>query len=208
MDLMKLSGKFIVFDGIDGSGKSLQVQMLQAALQDAGVRHLCTRDPGGSQIGGQIRRLILNCGPHDIGRYAEMMLFMASRAQLIACQIGPSLSTGDAVICDRFVSASCAYQGARGIPLGSILQTASIATRGTWPDLTIILDIPVDVAASRVSDRDAITRRHQDYHNEVADTFRTLGQSYPGRYEVIEASGAPEAVHDAVMECIESNLIH
>ncbi len=214
MDLkQKLAGKFIVLDGPDGSGKSTQLRLLAESLTARNIDVLTTVDPGGTPIGQRIREILLGDSLERMDVRCETFLFMASRAQLIGEVIAPAISAGRVVLCDRFISATCAYQGARGIEMERILDLGRYAVGDTWPNLTIIMDISAEAGLRRVEDRpgqggkpkaqpDAMESRPLSYHRKVRDIFLSLPGRYPGRVELIDGSGTPEQVRERVMEVI------
>ncbi len=192
----RLAGKFIVLDGPDGCGKTTQVALLARMLTRQGADVLTVRDPGGTAVGESIRRLLLEPEHGPIAPVCETMLFMASRAQLVAERIGPALRAGRVVLGDRYVSATVAYQGALGVDPQAILRVAEVAVQGVWPDLTIILDLPAEVGLRRVGARrqgaaegqgpgcgpggapDRLESRDLRYHRAVRRNFQALGRCY------------------------------
>lgn len=209
----KLSGKFIVFDGPDGSGKGTQIDLLARALTAEGVPIVCTRDPGGTAIGDQIREILLHrnlLAAMDVR--CETLLFMASRAQLVGEVIAPAIREGKTVICDRFISATCAYQGAAGYDVAKIIELGRFAVGDLWPQLTLVLDVPADEGLKRAGRRqeqavgarhDAMEARPIDFHRRVRDIFLQLPGVYPGRVEVVNGGGSPDDVHGRVMEVLK-----
>ena len=140
----KLTGKFLVFDGPDGSGKGTQIRLLAGALTRHGLEVVLAKDPGGTEIGDRIREVLLR---HDLSKMdvrCETLLFMASRAQLVSEVIEPAVKAGKVVLCDRFISATCAYQGAAGYEIDRIIQLGYFAVGQTWPQLTLVVDVPVE----------------------------------------------------------------
>jgi len=209
----KLAGKFIVFDGPDGSGKGTQIDLLARALTTEGLPVVSTRDPGGTAIGDQIREILLHknlLAAMDVR--CETLLFMASRAQLVGEVIGPAIREGKTVICDRFISATCAYQGAAGYDVARIIELGRFAVGDLWPQLTLVLDVPADEGLTRAGRRqgqavgarhDAMEARPIDFHRRVRDIFLQLPGVYPGRVEVVDGGGSPDDVHGRVMEVLK-----
>src|SRR3954468_7206373 len=156
---------FIVLDGPEGCGKSTQGQLLLEHLKKAGQNAILVRDPGTTPIGEQIRAMLLNPSNTEMNMRCEMLLYMSARAQMMADIILPALQSGQTVICDRFVSSTLAYQlGGDGLTADEIRKTASIAIHDRWPDLTIILDLPVERAMSRINrEKDRIEQRSREY---------------------------------------------
>lgn len=208
----KLAGKFIVFDGPDGSGKGTQIERAARALKAEGIPIVCTRDPGGTAIGDQIREILLHKNlltAMDVR--CETLLFMASRAQLAGEVIGPAIREGKTVICDRFISATCAYQGAAGYDVANIIELGRFAVGDLWPQLTLVLDVPADEGLKRAGRRqgkaagaghDAMESRPIDFHRRVREIFLQLPGLYPGRVEVVDGGGSPDEVHQRVMEVL------
>jgi dTMP kinase len=150
--LQLLSGKFIVFDGPDGCGKTTQLRTLIAKLQGQGVKVRRLREPGGTPIGEHIRELLLSTKTQNMDVRCEMLLYMASRAQLVHEEILPALAAGECVVSDRYASSTLAYQGGGGgMPLESILDVAKVALGDTWPDLTVVFDLDTDEAMARIN---------------------------------------------------------
>ena len=140
----KLRGKFLVLEGPDGSGKTVQLDLLAKSLEAIGIPVVRAIDPGGTRIGNQISRLLKYDADGYMDVNTEVMLFMASRAQLVSEVIRPALAEGKMVLCDRFISATCAYQGSNGYATDRIIQLGRLAVGDTWPHLTIIIDLPVE----------------------------------------------------------------
>ncbi len=206
-DWRLLAGKFIVFDGLDGCGKTTQLDLLQDRLTVAGVHVSRVREPGSTRVGEHIRELLLSSKGEDLAMRTEMLLYMASRAQLVQESVVPALARGDCVLSDRYTSSTLAYQGtAGGLPEKEIIAVAEIATQGIWPDLTVILDLPSDKAAGRmVAGRtakrqqpglfqDRIERRNMDYHRLVREGFVQQVRQFSQRYALVPAIGSREAI--------------
>lgn len=202
--LDRLGGKFIVLDGNEGCGKSTQSQLLREALAAAGLDVVAVRDPGSTRIGEQIRAILLNPEHTDMSMRAEMLLYMAARAQMMAELILPALGAGKTVVCDRFVSSTLAYQlGGDGLSAQEIRQVADVAIRGRWPDLTILLDMPPEAALARVKRaKDRIEQRPMAYHEQVRRNYLSQAESDPARYRRISADGSREQVHAAIMQAV------
>src|SRR5688500_8723750 len=181
-----LRSKFIVFDGGEGCGKSTQAKMLRDRLAGDGAAVQLVHDPGFTRIGEEIRQLLLNPENTDMGMRCEMLLYMAARAQMMWERIRPALDDGQVVISDRFVSSTLAYQlGGDGLTADDIRAVADIAIKGRWPDLTIILDMPVEGSTLRVRpkftlfpddpdagvEKDRIEQRPLEYHRKVRDNY-------------------------------------
>src|SRR5215217_5039777 len=146
-----LRGKFIVFDGGEGCGKSTQARLLRERLERDSIPVLPVHDPGATRIGEMVRAILLNPDNTDMGMRCEMLLYMASRAQMMVEKILPALNRGEVVLSDRFVSSTLAYQlGGDGLTVDEIKSVAEIAIKGRWPDVTLILDMPTKKSAQRV----------------------------------------------------------
>ena len=218
----KFSGKFIVLDGLDGCGKTTQVKLLADYLKKQGVEVVKTHDPGGTAIGDKIRKLV-KYGSKDIDVRTEVMLFMASRAQLAADVIEPALKKGKTVLCDRYISSTCAYQGAWGYSIQKILELGRSAVGKTWPDLTVVLDLPPKKGRERTGvtrgkkiegdyeqnhffdspTADIFDLRTLDYHRKVRRAFLNLEGIYPGIVRIIDVSiDDIETVHEKILQLI------
>ena len=176
-----LAGRFIVFDGPDGAGKSTQLRSLREFLTALGCQVDVVIDPGTTKIGQKIRSLLLDRDNGEIGPMCETLLFMASRAQLIHERIRPALEQGKVVLCDRFVTATIAYQGASGVDHDLILQLAEVAIEKTWPDLTLILDLPVKEGFNRLGiDRTRLKRPQEEEMQRLSGRSKH-SQAGPGQ---------------------------
>ena len=175
----RFCGKFIVLDGGDGCGKSTQVEMLRGWLVGEGVEVVSFRDPGDTVVGEKIREILLDTAHEGMGDNVEVMLYMASRGQLWKERIGPALSAGKCVVMDRWVSSTCAYQGwAGGFGVEKVISLGCDCLERAWPDLTIVLDVDLETAASRM-DRalDRMERKGGEYHAKVREGFLKLADA-------------------------------
>lgn len=199
-----MSGKLIVLDGPDGCGKSTQVRMLSQWLLEQGIDAIALRDPGDTEIGERIRKILLSGSSRDMDTMTELLLYMACRAQLWSQRIKPALEAGRWVVMDRWVSSTCAYQGhAGGYGIDRVLAIAENALERVWPDLTLILDVGVEVAAGRMGDDlDRIEQRGEDYHQKVQEGFLRLAETNSG-FVVVDAREGVEAVHEHVVHEID-----
>jgi len=222
----KFSGKFMVLDGPDGCGKTVQLELLYTHLKNEGVPVVQTNDPGGTKIGNQISRLLKYDAQGVMDVHTEVMLFMASRAQLVSEIIKPSLEAGKTVLCDRFISSTCAYQGSSGYPVEKVIELGKLAVGDVWPDLTIVIDIPAEEGLERtgrkprqktkVNHKDAnqsylfknvvvdrFDSRPLEYHRKVRKGFLKLAQYYPGIVKIVDGSqGDIETVHKKILQLI------
>jgi dTMP kinase len=199
-----LHGKFIVFDGGEGCGKSTQVKMLRERLEAQGLSTIVVRDPGTTRIGELIRAILLNPDHLEMSMRCEMLLYMSARAQMMAETILPALAQGKVVLCDRFVSSTLSYQlGGDGMTAEEIRQVAQIAIKGRWPDLTLILDMPTDRSIARVKRaKDRIEQRPVEYHEQVRQNYLAQAKNDPQRYRVINADRSAEAVQADVWKFV------
>jgi dTMP kinase len=174
---MKSEGVFVVFEGIDGSGKSTQVRYLQERLHQHGIEPLFVREPGGTPTGEQVRQILLD-RPGEMEPLTELLLYEASRSELTRTVIRPALLEGRVVLADRFAMASLAYQGhGRGLSLALVEHLNKIATDGLEPSLTIILDVPVEIALGRKRRAfDRLERAGHEFHERVRQGYRQLAQ--------------------------------
>ncbi|MHC4774169.1 MAG: dTMP kinase [Planctomycetota bacterium] len=206
--LEHLGGKFVVFDGPDGSGKTTQFRRFADHCRSGGVTVCEVREPGGTFVGEQIRAVLLNPDNADMGVRCEMMLYMASRAQLVQETIRPALQRGELVLADRFVSATLAYQGtAGGISRQEILAVGRVAVHPTWPDLTVVFDVDEHVAGTRLNPLlDRMELRGAEFHARVRRGFLEQAQAEPDRYLLIDASGDADSVFEALLKELQQRF--
>lgn len=200
----KLSGKFIVLDGPDGCGKTTQIELLVNWLKEKGVDVVTFREPGGTTIGEKIRQILLNPEHIAISTRAEVMLYMAARAQLWQEKIAPALQQNKCVLLDRWLSSTCAYQGcAGGFGADKVIKIAEDCLERPWPDLTIILDVNPEIGLARLQrEFDRIEQKGDGYHQRVREGFLKLVQKQKNFF-VVDASGNIETVHKKVIEIVE-----
>ncbi|RBY94076.1 dTMP kinase [Blastococcus sp. TBT05-19] len=195
-------GVLIAFEGGEGAGKSTQVRRLQAWLTDEGLVARSTFEPGATPSGGSIRAILLDRANTGIAPRSEALLYAADRAQHVHDVLRPALDAGEVVITDRFIDSSLAYQGAgRTIPLDDVRMLSRWATQGLQPDLTILLDLPPEVGLARARGRavaDRLESESLDFHQRVRQTFRTLAESAPDRYLVLDARQSPDETAAAI----------
>ena len=203
----QLRGRFVVFDGPDGSGKSTQFRRLAKAVTDAGIEVCEVREPGGTYIGEQIRRLLLDPEiKEEVDLRCEMLLFMASRAQLLNQKIRPALQRGCLVLADRFISSTLAYQGtAGGLDPAEILAVGRVALGPTWPDQVVVFDVDQATAAARINpllrqrefnaDLDRMEAKDAAFHRRVRQGYLDQAEADPEHYLVIDATAEPDAVY-------------
>ena len=195
-----LSGKLIALDGPDGCGKSTQVRLLCEWLEERGTATASFRDPGDTTIGERIRELLLSPEHERMGAMTEMLLFMASRAQLWTEKIKPALESGGCVVMDRWLSSTCAYQGyAGGFGVDRVIAVAESCLARVWPDVTIVLDVDLETAATRMNRQlDRMEQKSDSYHQKVREGFLQFARGREG-VSVIDASRDIEAVHQDVV---------
>ncbi len=203
-----LRGRFIAFEGPDGSGKSTQLGRLADGAREAGLEVVEVREPGGTSVGEQIRTVLLDPDNIDMTIRCEMLLYMASRAQLVEQLIAPALARGSLVLADRFVASTCAYQGtAGGLPMQEILDVAAVATGHRLPDLTVIFDVDEATAAKRLNPLlDRMERKGAEFHRRVRDGYHALAEAEPDRVILIDARGEANEVFVHAVQAIEASL--
>jgi len=204
-------GKFITFEGGEGCGKSTQVRRLQAALEADGREVLLTREPGGTYLSEEIRRLLKDQETDAPDVRAELLLFLAARAQLVEKVIRPALERGVWVISDRFSDSTMAYQGyGRGMPLELIARVNDFACAGLKPDLTLLLEVSPATAVARRQHReellhtapDRIERAGDEFHDRLRRGFAELAKADPERIVTIDANGTPDEVWEQVWKSL------
>ena len=196
---MAARGVFITFEGGDGSGKSTQIQSVREWFESRGREVIVTREPGGTELGTEIRRLVQN-GPEDVDARTEALLYAADRAYHVATVIAPALERGAVVLGDRYIDSSLAYQGAaRSLGVDEIASLSAWATRGLYPSLTFLLDLPPEVGARRRTDApDRMERESMDFHERVRHEYLRLADAEPDRIVVIDAVGTVDEVFSEI----------
>lgn len=207
--ITQLRGKFLVFDGPDGSGKSTQFRRFATRVRDQGVPVCEVREPGGTGIGEQIRCVLLDPANSDMDLRCEMLLYMASRAQLVTQIIRPALLRGELVLADRFISSTLAYQGAAGgLPMGDIIRVGQIAVGDHWPDLVVIFDVDEKTASGRLSPLlDRMEQKGSEFHRKVRLGYLDQARADPKRYVMVDASQNPDAVFDELWRKLETRIL-
>lgn len=191
-------GLFITIEGMDGSGKTTQIAKIQSYLESLGCEVLLIREPGGTRISEAIRGIILNPEYTEMVDTTELLLYSASRAQLVEETIRPAIERNITVICDRFVDSFYAYQGfGRGITFDVLQSITNVATGGTMPDITLFFDIAPEIALKRrfaATESDRIENEKLEFHKKVYDGYKALAAKYPRRIKTIDATKPEEDV--------------
>ncbi len=188
---------FVTFEGIDGSGKSTQADLLVEYLRGEGREVVETREPGGTQLGEQVRGLLLN--GKDMSAWAEAALFAAARAELVERVIAPALQSGKDVVCDRYIDSSLAYQGlARNLGVERVLELNLNATQGLLPDRTILVLVEPEIAASRGGARDRIEREGEAFQREVDTAYRSVAAMFPERIITVDGAQPPDRIAEEI----------
>jgi dTMP kinase len=198
------SGLFIAFEGVEGSGKGTQIAFAEELLKGEGFDVLVTREPGGTDAGEQIRRVLLDPSTGKLDARAEALLFAASRAQTVHAVIRPALAEGKVVICDRYVDSSLAYQGwARGLGEPDVLTLNVWATQGLFPDLVILLHLEPEKGLLRTTETpDRMELEGEDFHAKVADGYLKIAEEHPERFVVVDADRDPAEVFGDVRQAL------
>lgn len=200
-----MKGLFVTLEGPEGAGKTTQIQMIRDALKKMGISCRLVREPGGTEIGDQIRRILLRPESAEMRQRTEILLYAASRAQLVDEVIRPALERGELVLCDRFVDSSLAYQGFGAMwDVEEVRRINRMAAGGLVPDRTYLLDIPVDAGQERLQMRgkkkDRMELKEKMFHERVREGYLALARMEPDRIRVIDALQNPDDVHKAIME--------
>ena len=210
--------RLISFEGGDGSGKTTQLKLLEKHRSAHGQTCLGTREPGGTALGEMIRQLLLEAGKEEISFPTELFLYLADRAQHVQEVIRPALASGIIVLCDRFTDSTLAYQGyGRGVDLDMLRRLNEVASPGITPDLTFLLDCPVEVGLSRTAQRivnqtsgkrreDRFEREKVEFHERVRAGFLELARAEPKRIVILDASRAIQEVHEEIRKIVDEKL--
>lgn len=205
-----MAGFYVTFEGGDGAGKTTQADLLASWLESKGNEVVRTRDPGGTPLGAAVRDLLLH-GEHVDPR-AEALLYAADRAQNLAEVVRPALQRGAAVVQDRYIDSSLAYQGAgRTLPMAEVRKINEWATGGLWPQLTVLLDVTPELAAKRRAESgeaaDRLEREAEEFHERVREEFLALAAAEPERFLVLDAAQPIEELHMAIVARAASLVI-
>ncbi len=204
-------GLFITFEGTDGAGKTTQIERLTADLRQTGYNVCLTREPGGTPISEQIRDMLLNPDHSEMAATTELLLYAASRAQHVSEVIKPALEAGKVIISSRFADATVVYQGyGRGLDLDRIHHLNRIATDGVTPDVTFVLDLPVEIGLQRVQNSrgglDRLEREKIEFHQRLREGYQIIAKQEPERLKIIDAQVSPKRVYAQIQEAIQSLL--
>lgn len=208
---------FITFEGVEGCGKTTQIQLLSDYLKTKGQGVVVTREPGGTVISDQIRKILLDSQNRDMVPECELLLYYASRAQHVQEKILPALQRGSMVLCDRFVDATVAYQSyGRGIEMSVLKTLNDLVLKKFYPTLTLIFDLPIEIGLSRARKRAlALTQNEREdrlenevieFHQKVRTGYLKIAEAEPERVRVIDASGDVASIHDNVKKIVEEIL--
>lgn len=197
-------GVFVALEGVEGSGKSTQTRLLAEWLEDRGLPHIVTREPGGTAVGERARRMVLDAGA--VPPRTELLLILAARSALVTEVVEPALEAGKVVVTDRWALSTLAYQGhGRGLPLDEVRALNDFATAGVGPDLTVVLDVDLATGEARLQERgraaDRIESEVRAFHQRVAEGYRALSAT-ESRVVVLDASGPAPEVHAAVVSLL------
>ena len=212
--MTRLPGRFITFEGGEGSGKSTQIRRLAERLRETGHSVVLTREPGGTELAEQIRAFILSGAAEPLGPEAETMLFAAARADHVDRLIRPALERGDWVLCDRFIDSTRAYQGSDGVDAGLLDSLEKIAIGGLRPDLTLVLDLPVEIGLERAARRrsgeegppDRFEKETVERHERRRALFLAIAAVEPDRCLVIDANQTQDAVAEAIWQGVRQRI--
>lgn len=204
-----MTGAFITFEGIDGSGKSTQLRLLANFLKTNGCEVLVTREPGGTPVGIRLRAALLDV-QEEVDPLTELLVFAADRAQHVRRVLRPALASGQVVFSDRYADATVAYQGAgRGFEPELIAEIVELATEGLKPDLTLLFDLSVDDSTARTRRRsngkqksDRLDGETAEFHNRVREAYLSLARDEPERVKIVETNQPPELTHVRVKEIV------
>jgi dTMP kinase len=204
---LREAGCLIAFEGIEGAGKSTQLRLAAAALRTRGIPVVETREPGGTTLGREVRRILMHLPGTPPIPLAELLLYLADRAQHLSEVIVPAMTSGQVVLTDRFSASTIAYQGyARRLDLETVARLDAIVRQGVAPALTVLLDCPVEIGLGRARGDDRFHREAAAFHERVRNGLRSLADQNPDRYCVIDASRPREDVHEQVVAALQQCL--
>jgi dTMP kinase len=201
---------FITFEGIEGSGKSLQARRLVGRLRERGLSVVATHEPGGTDLSNEVRHLLLHRFDLDIVPRAEALLMNASRAQLVERVIRPALERGETVVCDRFADSTLAYQGAgRQLDRHELVSVISFATAGVQPDMTMLLDVPVEVGLARKHAQEQSNRFEAEalaFHARVRNAYVEMAKRSPERWRCFNGVQSPDELEDEIWRAVAERM--
>jgi len=208
---------FLTFEGIEGSGKSTIMERMAQQLRNQGLSVRMTREPGGTAFGRELRRLLLDARSVDFSVQAELLLFLADRAQHLQEVLMPTLGEGAILLCDRYADSTLAYQGyGRGMPLDRLMILNEFATGGLWPDMTLLFDVPVELGLARAGERNReegtevsegrFEAERLEFHQRVRAGYLELAAKHPKRYVVVDASAPTDAVLQQSLALVRARL--
>lgn len=207
------AGKLISFEGSEGSGKSTQIARLAARFQKEGREVISTREPGGTEIGEQIRNIIVhNSKGDEMCAETELLLFAAARAQLVREVIAPAIMRGVIVLSDRYLDSSTVYQGiGRNLAADPVAQINRFAVGNVMPDLTIVMDVPTDVSLARIRQRasdlpDRMERENIDFYEKIREGYRVLAKGMADRFIVVDGTQSPDAIEKKIWTAVNERL--
>lgn len=199
---MSKRGKFITIEGQDGAGKTTNIQHINGFLQNNNIDVVLTREPGGTELGEQLRQLLLSQQQYKVADYAELLMIFAARAQHIEQLVSPALEQGKWVLCDRFTDATYAYQGGgRELPVEEIQYLEQMVQKDLRPDLTILLDLPVNIGEQRAGERsepDRFEIEKQQFKQKVREYYLSIAKSQSDRVKLVDASQSIDAVKSQI----------
>jgi dTMP kinase len=206
-----MSGRFLTIEGIEGVGKSTQVARLSTTLSARGIAHVVTREPGGTPLAEKIRRIVLDSHDEAVSPTAELLLMFAARAVHLSNHVEPNLQAGRWVVCDRFIDATYAYQGGgRRLSVEHIRQLETMVVGARRPDLTVLLDAPVEQALQRARQRNAgaaadrFESERAEFFERVRDAYHARAAAEPDRIAVIDAGESADSVASRILELLET----
>lgn len=208
---------FITFEGIEGCGKTTQIRLLTEELTRRGLDCIATREPGGTKIGEAIRAIFLHCAHDTMLPITELLLVTAARTQHVKEVIKPNLQAGKIILCDRYVDATAAYQGfAGGLGIENVMRSHALFVEALMPDITILLDCPVDLGLTRSRERNHAAGVHIDegrfeelghsFHARVREGYLKLASMEPERFEVVNADDTPDEIHSRISRAVLQRL--
>lgn len=205
-----MNGLFITFEGVEGCGKTTQITLLKEFLEHKGHTVVATREPGGTPIAEKIRHILLNADHDEMAHETELLLYAAARAQHVVEKIKPALEKGHIVICDRYYDSTTAYQGAgRSIDREKLNWLHAYATVGCIPDITFLIDLPVNIGLKRViarAEADRLERETIDFHQRVRDGFLAIAKAEPNRVTIIDGTQSIEDIQINIQELVNKQL--